>query len=196
MITIPDDPRLMKYSYEKANFRELFDMLTEVVETSLTEGDEMYTRKKRGFIAWKRYQGRDMSQRKGTEYWKLYFFWLTCYNEFSFRLRGDLQAYESLTAKFWKPAKAARGVLGWHTSEGASLRDNYHYELSFVAEDIPRVASPDLLCFVESTFEPPHDDKSVWWWPLFSHDRSFPHYAWSKAGWKEYERRRPFRRNR
>jgi hypothetical protein len=191
VIKIPDDPRLMKPSYERANFREVFDLLANVVRNSLGPEDEMYTKKKRGFVAWKRYQGPDMSLRKGSENWLLYFFWITCYNEFTFRLRGDLQAYDCLTAKFWPPVRPARSRFGWYTAEGQSLtRDHYRYELSFVADDIPKVACDDLITFVESTFEPPYERESIWYWPLFAHDQSFPWYAWSKTGKKEYDRRR------
>jgi hypothetical protein len=52
----------------------------------------------------------------------------------------------------------------------------YQFELSFAPQEIRQVAR-EFVRFVESAFT-----ECYWQWPLFTHDRYFPHYAWSKAG--------------
>lgn len=185
MIIIPDYPWLVKRSDDLANFKKVFALLIDVVRSSLQAGAQMYTRKNVGFIAWERWTSRYKSSGRDVGRWNLYFFRLTNYNAFTFRLRGDAQVECDLTARFWPPVGAARGVLGAYTTQAAALRDHYRFELSFCAEDIHLVATPDLVRFVESTFEPPHTPESIWRWPLFAHYPSFPHYAWTKAGWQK-----------
>jgi hypothetical protein len=175
MITVPDYPGALRESDRKSNFKEVFGRLTETVKSTLTDGDEIYVRKTHGFIAWKRFLGPDHGLH--TRQWRLYFFWITYYNSFTFRLRGGYRGRDELPIRFWLSPEPS----------------HYGYELSFCADDLPLVACPDLVCFVESTFDDQEEatcDRLVWRWPLFSHDNSFPHYAWSVAGEKEYERRR------
>src|SRR6266436_4121788 len=129
MITIPDYPWLVKHSDQKQNFAEVFTLLSDVIRACLLPGDEIYTRKNRGFIAWKRWHsyfdrhGPDLGTRN------LYFFWLTSYNSFTFRLRGGYEAEDDLTATFWPPVREAR--LPYDTLQARALRDRYDYELSF-----------------------------------------------------------------
>ena len=52
----------------------------------------------------------------------------------------------------------------------------YQFELSFAPKEIRKVAR-EFVRFVESAFT-----ACYWQWPLFAHDKNFPHYAWSKTG--------------
>jgi hypothetical protein len=177
MITVPEYPGQLREAERAANRKEVLDSLVAAVESTLTGRDEVFVRKKYGLVAWKRFCGKHGG---GCDFlkWKLYFFCVGYYNSFSFRLNGHHFGNDrGLTRTFWCAPEPS----------------HYGYELSFCAADLPLVASPDLVRFVESTFDGHDKDewgKTVWRWPLFAHGQSFPNYAWSKAGWKEYERRR------
>jgi len=175
MIPIPDLDFLHTQTARQKNLAEAFDIVTRAIRSTLAHHAEVYTRRKHDFIAWK-----CRSQ--------LCFVWLITYNSFTFRLKSTYDASQSLTAKFWPPVKAARTY--WNSPESAALREHYQFELSFIAADLPLVASPDLVRFVNSTFEPGVNHESIWRWPIFAHDESYPEYAWTVQAETEYERRR------
>lgn len=184
MIKIPDYPWWRTESALRANYREVFSRLTEAVQSTLCASDSIYTKKKAGIIARKR------APIQANEQWRLYFVWPVNYDSSTFRLRSDFEATHDITAKFWPPVRDARRIWG---QSGERLAEHYRFELSFCALDLPQVATRDLVRFVESTFEHPEDPLAIWRWPLFAHDRFYPHYAWSVAGSRECERRRKIR---
>jgi hypothetical protein len=184
MIKIPDHSWWQTQSARRANFREVFARLTQAVQSTLAASDSIYTKKKTGIIAWKR------APLQALQHWKLYFVWLTQYDSSTFRLRSDFESTHDITATFWPPVRDARRIWG---QSGERLAKHYRFELSFCAEDLPQVATPDLVRFVESTFEHPDDAEAIWSWPLFAHDQTYPHYAWTVAGSRECERRRAIR---
>jgi hypothetical protein len=57
----------------------------------------------------------------------------------------------------------------------------HRFELSFIGEETPLVATPELVCFIESAFST-KERAEVYKWRLFSHDESYPHYAWTRRG--------------
>jgi hypothetical protein len=93
---IPDYPDVPSERDKVANFNEMFSSLVEAVKSTLDSGDEVYTRKPRGLIAWKRHQGVDMGLRLGSDHSLLYFCWVTYYNSFTFRLRGGYSGVNDL----------------------------------------------------------------------------------------------------
>ena len=64
----------------------------------------------------------------------------------------------------------------------------HRFELSFVGKELSLVATPDLVRFVESVFTTEKRDE-VYKWNLFSHDQSYPHYAWTRDGGGIVERK-------
>jgi hypothetical protein len=91
---------------------------------------------------------------------------LRCYNEVAFRL-GSLRLGHRIPRKF------------------LDFGPCYSFELSFAIEEVSEVAK-GFVTFVESAFEHPElgDEEAIWRWPLFAHADSYPHYAWSKKGWR------------
>jgi hypothetical protein len=184
MIKIPDHSWRQTESALRANFREVFQRLTETIQSTLSGADQLYTKKKARIIAWKR------APLQASAHWRLCFVWLTQYDCSTFRLRSNGDPIYDITAKFWPPISSARRII---SCAGERLVNHYRFELSFCAEDLAQVATPDLVRFIESTFEHPDNGEAIWRWPLFAHDRSYPHYAWSGPASREYERRRSIR---
>jgi len=161
------------------NFNKVFDRLAYTVKLNLPSADLVLGRRRHGFIAWKRSRNAQPDQ------WDLYFFWLTKYDNFTFRLRNDLSDH-ALTIKFWPPLKRLRQSFG-----SDELSNHYSFELSFCVADLESIATPDLVHFVESTFAPNANEKSIYRWPLFAHHRFFPHYAWTAQAQRAQDRRAP-----
>jgi hypothetical protein len=61
------------------------------------------------------------------------------------------------------------------------------FELSFLGEEVPLVAVPELFHFVESMASVKRE-ADAFKWDLFSHDQSYPHYAWTRTGGPEVDR--------
>jgi hypothetical protein len=73
-----------------------------------------------------------------------------------------------LPKRFWLPEQPPQSV--------------YASELSFHFSELDAVTGEDLVRFIGDCFRFPAQPESIWRWPLFCHDQSYPHYAWSRLG--------------
>jgi hypothetical protein len=69
----------------------------------------------------------------------------------------------------------------------------HQFELSFIEEETPLVATPQLVRFVESAFSA-KSRAEVYKWRLFSHDDGYPCYAWTRRGGSVVKRQQMERR--
>jgi hypothetical protein len=177
LIEAPNFPYELPDYLLKQNLRIVFDSLLTKCLPHLA-GAELYVRKERPFLAWKRLGPNASAPR-------LYYLWVTRYDSATYRLRNDHDASWDLTKKFWPLTEKISRYYG-----GGNLWRNDKFELSFIAEDLADFSGAALVRFVESNFDSP---KAVYEWPLFSHDESYPTYAWTISAEKDYERRRKIR---
>jgi hypothetical protein len=100
------------------------------------------------------------------------------YDEFAWRLTNRGFHYHKLPKRLNKRRVTEPNGAWCYAPAPEPLHD---FELSFVGNETPLVATPDLVRFVESVFT---TDKcaDVYKWPLFSHHQSYPHYAWTREG--------------
>jgi hypothetical protein len=87
-------------------------------------------------------------------------------------------------------------VLHWVVYQKDIFRltfDVHHCELTFIASDLDEMKATELACFLAELekFRDNHNflDGFAYQWPLFCHERSYPHYAWTKAAKKFYHDR-------
>jgi hypothetical protein len=186
MIPIPDWPYELSKHQQQKNFYEVFEHIHSGLKAAFGPDTAIYTRKTRGFFAWKRHNLK-------TTRLDLYYFWLLQYDEVSFRLSNCISILD-ITAKFWPPISETGRQFGYYSGEGQRLAATDHFELSFIASDMDQIASPDLVRYVESIFD--HGLKGAYPWPLFCENHCFPHYAWTSAGQKEQDRRFKLRNER
>jgi hypothetical protein len=72
--------------------------------------------------------------------------------------------------------------------EQVGVEPLHDFELSFVGKELPLVATPELVRFIESVSST-EAASEVYKWPLFSHDESYPSYAWTREGGVIVERK-------
>jgi hypothetical protein len=80
----------------------------------------------------------------------------------------------------------------WFYYNTEQPRAPYGFELSFAPSEVAKIAK-GLVHFVESAFASEGDPSKIWKWPLFAHNTTFPHYAWTQLGKKREEKVRAIR---
>ena len=147
--------------------RRLHAMLLDTIRASLAPEcvQSLYSSPPQGVIAWE----------KGE--WT-FCFQLNPYDEFAWRLTNRWIHEHRLPKRLRK-----RLVI---ESNGATCyvpvpEPQHRFELSFIGEEASLVATLELVRFIESAFST-KERAEVYKWRLFSHDESYPHYAWTRRG--------------
>jgi hypothetical protein len=140
----------------RADLKEVIERLSQFLPSHLDV--PVYVRRKSGLFAWRRPAPSAPDQ---WARYRLYFFGIHHYNEFTYRL------------SIWPPDR--HGLPKKLTDRTFADQLSNQVELSFVRADLKEVISPDLPKFVESVFD--RNPEDVHPWPLFASDQSFPTYA-------------------
>jgi hypothetical protein len=162
-----DNTPNLSIAERKRRRRLIHAHLLAAVRAALPFSIELYSSAPQGVIAW---------QRDG---W-LYCFQVNSYDEFAWRITNRYVQWLRFSHTL------AVGIKPDPNLPEAFYRDwfpepEHEFELSFVGSELPLVAVPDLVRFVESVCRS-RKLEEVYKWPLFSHDSSYPTYAWTKFG--------------
>ena len=153
--------------------RVIHARLLSAVQAALP-GIEVYSSPSQGIIAWKKDR-------------RVYCFTVRPYDQFAWRLTNRFLKELRMPIEWKKPLRYEMTEWGEASYREPVPQPAHTFELSFLGRELPRIASPGLVRFIESVFtEKVKTD--VFKWRPFSHDSSYPGYAWTKLGLPEVKR--------
>lgn len=157
----------LSFAQRKKQRARVYAVLLEPVGSALSPGVSVYSSVPQSIIAWK----------KGD--W-VYCFQLNAYDEFAWRFTNRWIHQHRLPSKLRTQIKPDLNLPG--AFYGCRVPEPKHqFELSFIGQETPLVATPALVRFVESAFTT-EESSEVYRWDLFAHDENYPGYAWTCTG--------------